>query len=113
MASGDLLANCIFDVNHTLCERRIVTDDVDHIRAAASHWIANSSIKMMVLTDGSEFSGHDSKPKAVMPLFDNTIDSFGEFFRAVSYDEIGKSAIQPPCVGERVNRTLIFWLTRF
>jgi molybdenum cofactor biosynthesis protein B len=108
--SGDLLAQCIVDANHKLSERRIVKDDVYHIRAAVSQWIADENIHAIIITGGTGFSGRDSTPEAVTPLFDKIIDGFGELFRAVSYDEIGSSTIQSRCVGGFANRTLIFCL---
>ena len=108
--SGDLLAQCITDANHQLHSRKIVKDDVYQIRAAVSQWIADDDIQVIVLTGGTGFSGRDSTPEAVTPLFDKTIDGFGELFRAVSYDEIGSSTIQSRCIGGFANRTLIFCL---
>lgn len=108
--SGDLLVEHLQNDNHTLAERTIVKDDVYQIRAQISQWIADSRVQVIVTTGGTGFSGRDSTPEAVIPLFDKTIEGFGELFRAVSYTEIGSSTIQSRCVGGLANKTLIFCL---
>ncbi len=65
---------------------------------------------MVITTGGTGFTGRDSTPEALMPLFDKTIDGFGELFRQVSYDEIGSSTIQSRAVGGLANATLVFAL---
>lgn len=108
--SGDLLADCVAQANHQLVDRNIVKDDIYQIRAAVSQWVADAEVSVVVITGGTGFSGRDSTPEAVIPLFDKTIYGFGELFRAVSYDEIGSSTIQSRCVGGLANKTLIFCL---
>lgn len=108
--SGNLLVQCIKEANHQLIDRDLVKDDIYQIRASVSHWIANASVNVIIITGGTGFSGRDSTPEAVEPLFDKTIHGFGELFRAVSYNEIGSSTIQSRCVGGLANKTLIFCL---
>jgi len=108
--SGDLLVEHLQADGHQLIERCIVKDDIYQIRAQISQWIANNTVQVIVTTGGTGFSGRDSTPEAVIPLFDKTIEGFGELFRAVSYTEIGSSTIQSRCVGGLANSTLIFCL---
>ncbi len=108
--SGDLLAGFISDDGHTLAARAIVVDDVYRIRAQISQWIADPDIAVIVTTGGTGFTGRDSTPEALTPLFDKTIDGFGELFRQISYEEIGSSTIQSRAVGGIANATLIFAL---
>lgn len=44
------------------------------------------------------------------PLFDKTIEGFGELFRALSRDEIGASTIQSRAVAGLANGTFLFCL---
>ncbi len=108
--SGALLAEFISEDGHTLADRKLVRDDVYQVRAAVSAWIADSEVQVVVTTGGTGFTGRDSTPEALAPLFDKTIDGFGELFRQVSYEEIGASTIQSRCVGGLANATLIFAL---
>lgn len=108
--SGDLLANCITEEHHHLADRQIVRDDIYQIRAVMSSWIADTQVQVIISTGGTGFSGRDSTPEAVEPLFDKTIHGFGELFRAVSYEDIGSSTIQSRCLGGLANNTVIFCL---
>ena len=108
--SGQLLVDCLQESHHILGDRILVKDDIYAIRAVTSQWIANRNIEVILITGGTGFSGRDSTPEAVSPLFDKTITGFGELFRAVSYQEIGSSTIQSRCVAGLSNQTLIFCL---
>lgn len=106
--SGDALVNHLQAAGHALAERKIVKDDVYQIRAIISQWIADASISAIITTGGTGFSGRDSTPEAIAPLFDKNIEGFGELFRAVSYEEIGSSTIQSRALAGLANNTVIF-----
>lgn len=108
--SGDLLAERLEAAGHGLAERRIVRDDIYLIRAVASAWIADAKVQVVLTTGGTGFTGRDSTPEALLPLFDKTINGFGELFRQISFAEIGTSTIQSRAVGGLANGTLIFAL---
>lgn len=109
-ASGDLLAELLEGDGHRLAARDLVRDDIYRIRAVVSAWIADDAVDAIVTTGGTGFTGRDSTPEALLPLFDKTIVGFGELFRQVSYDEIGPSTIQSRAVGGIANATLVFAL---
>ena len=75
-------------------DRQIVIDDIYQLRAIVSRWIADADVEVILTTGGTGFSGRDSTPEALSPLFDKTIDGFGEVFRALSLTEIGSSTVQ-------------------
>ena len=106
--SGQFLADGLVAAGHQLLAREIVRDDIYQIRAVISAWIANSEIDAVVTTGGTGFSGRDSTPEAIAPLFDKSIEGFGEVFRALSYDEIGSSTIQSRALAGFANQTVIF-----
>lgn len=108
--SGDLLEQFVTTAGHTLRERSLLPDNRYQLRAAVSAWIADPAIQVVITTGGTGFTGRDSTPEALLPLFDKTIDGFGELFRQVSYDEIGSSTIQSRAVGGLANATLVFSL---
>ena len=108
--SGDLLTDLAQRDGHEVCARDIVVDDIYQIRAVVSKWIADATVDVIVSTGGTGFSGRDSTPEALAPLFDKTIDGFGELFRAVSVDEIGSSTIQSRAIAGLANGTAIFAL---
>ena len=50
----------------------------------------------------------NSTTSELAPLFDKTIEGFGEVFRALSFDEIGSSTVQSRAIAGLANRTAIF-----
>ncbi len=106
--SGQFLAGALVGQGHRLADKAIVIDDIYQIRAVLSRWIADADIDAVLVTGGTGFSGRDSTPEAVRPLFDKEIDGFGEIFRNISYTEIGSSTIQSRALAGLANSTVIF-----
>jgi molybdopterin adenylyltransferase len=108
--AGKLLADRVIKAGHQLAEKTIVIDNVYKIREVMSRWIADSNVNAVVTTGGTGLTGRDSTPEAVSPLFDKTIEGFGELFRSLSYDLIKTSTIQSRAIGGLANGTPIFCL---
>ena len=106
--SGDYLVDSIAAAGHHLFQRHIVKDDIYAIRATISAWIADAAVDAVLITGGTGFSGRDSTPEAISPLFDKEIDGFGELFRQLSYADIGTSTIQSRALAGFANQTVIF-----
>lgn len=106
--SGATLIEFLRGAGHQLAQHAIVKDDVHQIRAAVSGWIADSNVHAVLVTGGTGFTSRDTTPDALLPLFDQVIEGFGELFRSLSYAEIGTSTIQSRTVAGVANRTVIF-----
>lgn len=106
--SGQYLVESLRAAGHALAEKAIVIDDVYQLRAIVSRWIADPAVHVILSTGGTGFSGRDSTPEALAPLFDKVIEGFGETFRALSVAEIGSSSLQSRAFGGLANRTVIF-----
>ena len=106
--SGTFLEEALLAAGHEVVDRQIVIDDVYQLRAIVSRWIADAGVEVILTTGGTGFSGRDSTPEALSPLFDKTIDGFGEVFRALSLTEIGSSTVQSRALAGLANGTVIF-----
>ncbi|HCH32057.1 MAG TPA: molybdenum cofactor biosynthesis protein B [Oceanospirillaceae bacterium] len=106
--SGLTLIQRLQTAGHSLAQHSIVKDDVYQIRAAVSQWIADPNVHAVLVTGGTGFTARDTTPDALLPLFDQVIEGFGELFRHLSYAEIGTSTIQSRTVAGVANRTVIF-----
>ncbi|XOV79888.1 MAG: molybdenum cofactor biosynthesis protein B [Aestuariibacter sp.] len=106
--SGDFLHDSLETAGHLMATRDIVIDDVYQIRAAVSRYIADPDIHAVLITGGTGFTGRDTTPESLMPLFDKQIEGFGELFRSLSYSEIGTSTIQSRAFAGLANKTAIF-----
>ncbi|EWH10050.1 molybdenum cofactor biosynthesis protein B [Catenovulum agarivorans DS-2] len=108
--SGEYLQQAAESAGHKVVERTIVKDDIYQIRAVLSAWIASANVQAVVCTGGTGFTGRDSTPEAVKPLFDKEVEGFGELFRHISYQDIGTSTIQSRAVAGLANGVAIFCL---
>ena len=106
--SGAYLVESLLAAGHRLAEKVIVRDDIYDIRAVTSRWIADAGVDAILITGGTGFSGRDSTPEAVIPLFDKHIEGYGELFRHLSFQDIGSSTVQSRAVGGLANDTVIF-----
>lgn len=106
--SGKLLVDKLGEAGHALAEKRILKDDLYKIRALVANWIASDNIQAVLITGGTGFTGRDSTPQAVMPLFDSLVDGYGELFRQISYGDIGSSTVQSRAVAGLANGTIVF-----
>ena len=106
--SGAFLEEALREKGHDIADRQIVIDDVYQLRAIVSQWIADPGVEVILTTGGTGFSGRDSTPEALAPLFDKTIDGFGEVFRALSHAEIGSSTVQSRALAGLANGTMVF-----
>lgn len=108
--SGAYLVSALKETGHHLADKKIVIDDVYQLRAAVSNWIALEEVQAILITGGTGFTSRDSTPEAITPLFDKSVDGFGELFRQVSYEEIGTSTIQSRAIAGIANGTVMFCL---
>ncbi len=108
--SGNLLCDRISAAGHTVHDKKIVTDDIYHVRAAVSSWIAKSKPDVILSTGGTGVTGRDGTPEAIRPLLDKEISGFGEMFRVLSFDTIKTSTLQSRAFAGVANRTYIFCL---
>ena len=108
--SGDMLEKLSTGDGHQVVERVIVPDDIYRIRYEVSRWIIDQNVEAVIATGGTGLTGRDGTPEAVLPLFDRTIEGFGELFRQLSYQTVKTSTIASRAVGGVANGTFIFSL---
>ena len=108
--SGDALVKMATADGHEIIERLLVPDDIYQIRYEISRWIVDANVEAVITTGGTGLTGRDGTPEAVCPLFDRTIDGFGELFRQLSYQTVGTSTIASRAVAGVANGTFIFTL---
>jgi len=106
--SGQTLVERLTTAGHNLVDKAIVIDDVYQLRAMVSKWIADNEIQVVLATGGTGFTARDNTPEALTPLFDKSVEGFGEVFRHVSLGEIGTSTMQSRAFAGMANGTVIF-----
>ena len=108
--SGQALVERLTKAGHVLAEKLIVPDDIYRIREAASRWIADSDIDVIITNGGTGLTGRDGTPEAIRPLLDKEIEGVGELFRWLSYRDIKTSTVASRALGGVANGTFVFCL---
>lgn len=106
--SGQLFRDALQGAGHVCCAKHIVKDDVYKLRALIATLIADDAVHAILVTGGTGFTKRDNTVVAVTPLFDSSIDGFGELFRQLSFQEIGTSTIQSRAFAGLSNSTAVF-----
>jgi len=108
--SGRALAERLVAAGHVLAEKCIVPDDIYHMRAVVSRWIAAPDVNVVITTGGTGITGRDSTPEAIRPLLDKELEGIGELFRWLSYRDIKTSTVASRALGGVANATFVFCL---
>lgn len=108
--SGRTLSGLAHVAGHRVEGQVVVPDDVSAIRRAVRHMLGLPGVDVVVLTGGTGFSPRDVTLDAVLPLLDQTIDGFGELFRALSYHQVGAAAMLSRAAAGLVGDKAVFLL---
>jgi len=107
---GDLIEEQLASAGHRVASRVLVPDDVGAIREALRRALAQSEIRVVILTGGTGVAPRDVTPEAVAPLLERVLPGFGELFRMLSYAEIGSAALLSRALAGLCGATLVFAL---
>jgi molybdenum cofactor biosynthesis protein B len=90
---GRLLGELLRAAGFSVVSHAIVREEPELLRAAVTARCDDESVDAIVITGGTGIAPRDRTALALAPLFDRTIDGFGEAFRRLSWDQIGPRAI--------------------
>jgi molybdenum cofactor biosynthesis protein B len=65
---------------------------------------------VLISTGGTGITSRDGTFEAIDRLLEKRLDGFGEFFRALSYNEIGPAAMMSRAVAGTIGRKAVFVL---
>lgn len=104
--SGQLIRDRFEAAGHPVTFSAIVPDAPLAIRTALIRGLEQANC--VVLSGGTGLTHDDCTIEAVTPLYDRTIDGFGELFRAKSLAEIGTAAMLSRASAGLVGRAVVF-----
>jgi molybdenum cofactor biosynthesis protein B len=90
---GGLVVEMLEQAGHSVCSRAIVPDEGEAITAVVSDALDAQDTRAIILTGGTGVAPRDVTPDSVEPLLERVVPGFGEFFRMLSFEEIGSSAL--------------------
>jgi molybdenum cofactor biosynthesis protein B len=108
--SGALIAERVTAAGHRVVERVVLEHDLERLRAQFRDWVEDARVDAIVSSGGTGLTRQDVAPEALAPFVTKPIPGFGELFRALSFQEIGSSAIESRAFAAIAGATLVFCL---
>lgn len=90
---GRLLGDLLRAAGFSVVSHDIVREEPDALRATVSELCDQGAADAIVLTGGTGIAPRDRTIEVLLPMFQKTLDGFGEAFRRLSWDQIGPNAI--------------------
>ncbi|WP_437592557.1 MogA/MoaB family molybdenum cofactor biosynthesis protein [Sorangium sp. So ce1000] len=90
---GQLLGELLKSAGFSVTSHAVIREEPELLRAAIEQIAGAGSADAIVTTGGTGIAPRDRTLEALAPLFEKTLDGFGEAFRRLSWDAIGPNAI--------------------
>ncbi len=104
--SGVIIQNLLKEVNISVVFSEVVPDQISVIRSSLIH--ALETCNCIILTGGTGITHDDCTIEAVKPLFEKTLDGFGELFRMKSHSEVGTRIILSRAIAGIIENKVVF-----
>jgi molybdenum cofactor biosynthesis protein B len=106
--SGLWIAEQIKNWKHEIVYHAVIPDDRNQIVQTVREIIRQYSPHALLMTGGTGISPKDITIEAVKPLFDKELIAFGTLFAALSFQEIGSSALLSRATAGIIGKTVVF-----
>lgn len=108
--SGKIARKIITDSGHEIKAYQIIPNDKTQIRGTVKKLLQNPEVGVILTSGGTGISKRDITIDTLTELLDKEIEGFGEFFRRLSYEEIGEAAMISRTTAGATNGKLVFCL---
>jgi molybdenum cofactor biosynthesis protein B len=90
---GETVQNLVESAGHKVLFKKILLDDKEMIAKAFTDCLGITDLDVVIFSGGTGITPTDVTIEAVTPLLEKTLPGFGEFFRRISFDEVGPAAV--------------------
>ncbi|MBO3769176.1 MAG: MogA/MoaB family molybdenum cofactor biosynthesis protein [Thermoproteota archaeon] len=108
--SGNTASKILVSNGYDVIERVLIPNDANKIRKKISELVKDKRIDVIITIGGTGLSKRDLTVETVSKMVEKKINGFGELFRAISYNEIGASAMLSRAFGGVVSGKIILCL---
>ena len=108
--TGKLAKMILSEAGHEVAEYGIVPNDADKIKDWLVDVIENSETPIIITSGGTGMGSVDRTVDVARTLFEKELPGFGEYFRRLSYEEVGIAGLMSRSTSGVVNKKIIFCL---
>ena len=108
--SGRAIAEMLEMHGHDVAGRVVVRDEPADVARVVREALARADVDAIITTGGTGIARRDSTYEALTALFEKRLDGFGEFFRALSFEDIGPAAMLSRACAGVISGRVIFLL---
>ncbi|MDR0797842.1 MAG: molybdenum cofactor biosynthesis protein MoaB [Nitrososphaerota archaeon] len=90
---GELVQTLIQTAGHTVLYKKILLDDKEMIAQAFYDCLSATDLDVIIFSGGTGVASTDVTIETVLPLLEKTLPGFGEFFRSMSFNEVGSAVV--------------------
>ena len=108
--SGQLAHELITAEGHSIVEYDLVPNKEDVIKEKVRSYLKNDGIRVIVTSGGTGVGRRDVTVRTLVPMFEKHLNGFGEFFRQISFEEIGIAGIYSQASAGLIGKTIMYCL---
>lgn len=108
--SGERIVKLLEESGHAVVERIVMSDDAQPLREKLRLLSADASLDAIISTGGTGISLRDMAVDVIDSMLEVRLPGFGEYFRALSIEEIGPKGMLSRATAGRIGRVVIFAL---
>ncbi len=108
--TGKLAKNILGEAGHTVSMYGIEPNDTDRIRIWLTRAIKDEEVQIIITSGGTGIGSVDKTVDTARTLFEKELPGFGEYFRRLSYDEVGIAGLMSRSTSGVANKKMIFCL---
>ncbi len=106
--SGRMARDLLTKQNHKVIKYKIVKNDPQSIIDTVKKFLKNDEIDVIITSGGTGISSRDVTVDTLSPLFEKTLNGFGELFRNLSYRDVGEAAMISRATAGIIGTKIIF-----
>ena len=106
--SGDFIQNALSKAGHNIKLKKIIADKKNLIVNALKEGLNYPDLHVIIFSGGTGITPTDITIETVTPHLEKILPGFGEFFRQISFEEIGTSALLSRALAGVINKKVIY-----
>ena len=106
--SGKLALDLLTKENHKVISYKIVKNNAQSILDVIKHLLEDDALDVIITSGGTGVSSRDVTIDTLAPLFEKTLNGFGEIFRNLSYRDIGEAAMVSRATAGIIGKKIVF-----